>query len=290
MGLRRSFASYRGLVLVGLVAILLAVVAWAATGVGGGDATAPSGRSHPGLNGALESVVAAAWGAAIVVVIVTVRKLRRRLDEDAMAVDPQAAPRPWWVSPVAWLIVVAVVLIPILFFADRRAQEPQATPEPGSSGTAIDAEDRRTPSPWVVAGFAVGAAVAALSLAVRRRAPVVDDREPLPELLVAVVDVVDDSIRDIESDSDARRAIIRAYARMEGALARGGVPRRPSETPFEYLESALGRLMVPAEPVRSLTELFEVAKFSDRPVDASMKRRAIDCLLDVRSALTAEVT
>jgi Domain of unknown function (DUF4129) len=55
------------------------------------------------------------------------------------------------------------------------------------------------------------------------------------------------------------------------------------------VETALRRLMVPAEPVRALTELFEIARFSDRPIDATMKQQAIDRLLEVRFALTAEV-
>jgi hypothetical protein len=103
------------------------------------------------------------------------------------------------------------------------------------------------------------------------------------------VKAVDDSIHDIESEPDPRRAIIRAYARMEAVLARSGVPRRPSETPFEYIEAALRQLLVPAAPVRSLTELFEIARFSERRLDGSMKQRAIDCLLEVRFALVVEV-
>ena len=100
---------------------------------------------------------------------------------------------------------------------------------------------------------------------------------------------IDLALDDLRAEGDIRRAIIAAYARMEGALARSGVPRRPSETPFEYIDGALRRLMVPAEPVRSLTELFEVARFSDRHLDASAQQRAIDCLLEVRFALAAEV-
>jgi hypothetical protein len=144
----------------------------------------------------------------------------------------------------------------------------------------------------VIVGFAAGAAAAAaaLAFAARRPASIEDDREPLPELLRHVVGVVDDSISDIERDPDPRRAIIRAYARMEAVLARGGIPRRPSETPLEYIDGALRALAIPAGPARSLTDLFEIARFSDRPIDISMKRRAIDCLLDIRSALMSEVT
>jgi hypothetical protein len=49
---------------------------------------------------------------------------------------------------------------------------------------------------------------------------------------------------------------------MERALAAGGLPRRPSEAPFEYVERALGELETSAESARRLTDLFEWAKFS----------------------------
>src|SRR5262249_55035289 len=127
MRLPRSFAGYRGLALIGLVAVLLAIVAWAATGVRAGGANAPSGRVNGPLNGALETVAAAAWGAGVVVLIVTVRRLRRRLEEEAEAVEPEP-PKPWWVSLIAWLIVAAVFIIPVVFLTDRRAPESEASP------------------------------------------------------------------------------------------------------------------------------------------------------------------
>jgi Domain of unknown function (DUF4129) len=295
MRLRRSFASGSGrLALIGLVAVLLAVVAWAATGIRAGGANGPARTISPALSGTLNAVVAAAWGAGVVLLIVMVRRLRRRLEEDPEGLDPRPPPKPWWVTMIAWLIVAAVFLIPVLTFRNRQAREPQPTPTaaPGSDPSIGTPEDPARPSTWVIVGFVAGAAVAAAALAFAARRPpsIGDDREPLPELQRAVVGVVDESIGDIEREPDPRRAIIRAYARMETVLARGGIPRRPSETPLEYIEGALRTLAIPAAPARSLTELFEIARFSDRPIDVSMKRRAIDCLLDIRSALMSEVT
>jgi hypothetical protein len=248
----------------------------------------------PALSGTLNAVVAAAWGAAVVALIVIVRRLRRRLEEDPEGLDPRPPPKPWWVSLVAWLIVAAVFLIPLLTFRNRQARDPQPTPTaaPGSDPTIGTPEEPRRPSSWVLVGFVAGAAAAAAALAFAARRPVSiqDEREPLPELQRLVVDVVDLSIGDIERDPDPRRSIIRAYARMEAVLARGGIPRRPSETPIEYIEGALRELAIPSGPARALTDLFEIARFSDRPIDVSMKRRAIDCLLDIRSALMSEVT
>jgi len=294
MRLRRSFASGSGrLALIGVVAVLLAVVAWAVTGVQTGGASGSARTMSSGMSGTLTAVVAAAWGAGVVVLIVMVRRLRRRLAEDAEGLDPRP-PVPWWVTMVAWLIVAAVFLMLLVTFRngqDRQPRTPAPTAAPGdlTSGTP---EDQRRPSAWVIVGFAVGAAAAAAALAFtgRRAASIEEDREPLPELLRHVVGVVDDSINDIERDPDPRRAIIRAYTRMEAVLARGGIPRRPSETPLEYIDGALRTLAIPAGPARSLTDLFEIARFSDRPIDISMKRRAIDCLLDIRSALMSEVT
>lgn len=294
MRLRRSFASGSGrLALIGVVGVLLAVVAWAATGVRTGGASGSARTMSSGVSGTLTAVVAAAWGAGVVVLIVMVRRLRRRLAEDAEGLEPRP-PVPWWVTMVAWLIVAAVFLMLLVTFRNGQDQQPP-TPAPTAAPgdlTGDTPEDQRRPSAWVIVGFAAGAAAAAaaLAFAARRQAPIEEDREPLPDLLRHVVGVVDDSISDIERDPDPRRAIIRAYARMEAVLARGGIPRRPSETPLEYIDGALRTLAIPAAPARSLTDLFEIARFSDRPIDVSMKRRAIDCLLDIRSALTAEVT
>jgi cytochrome b561 len=291
--LRQAFASGSGrLALIGVVAVLLAVVAWAVTGVRTGGASGSARTMSPGVSGTLTAVVAAAWGAGVVLLIVMVRRLRRRLEEDAEGLEPPPPPKPWWVSVVAWLIVAALFLIPLLTFRNRQEREPEPTAAPGSGLTSGTAEDQRRPSSWVIVGFVAGAAAAAaaLAFAARRPASIEDDREPLPELLRHVVGAVDDSIGDIERDPDPRRAIIRAYARMEAVLARGGIPRRPSDTPLEYIDGALRSLAIPAAPARSLTDLFEIARFSDRPIDISMKRRAIDCLLDIRSALMSEVT
>lgn len=98
---------------------------------------------------------------------------------------------------------------------------------------------------------------------------------------------IGDAIGDLEREPDARRAVIAAYARMEGVLARQGLARRASETPLEYLRRALLELTRSRGAVERLTGLFELAKFSDRPVDAAMKGDAIDALREIRDGLVA---
>src|SRR5215218_7610825 len=110
------------------------------------------------------------------------------------------------------------------------------------------------------------------------------DRSGLAEELAAEIG---DAIDDLEAEPDARRAVIAAYARMEGALGRHGLRRRPSETPYEYLARVLLDLRAPAEAVRRLTDAFERAKFSHHEIDGARKREAIGALVAVRDGLEA---
>jgi hypothetical protein len=101
----------------------------------------------------------------------------------------------------------------------------------------------------------------------------------------AVSLALDESLDDLRSEPDLRRAIIAAYARMEHALAAGGIPRRPAEAPFEYVERALGELETTSENVRRLTDLFEWAKFSHHEPGPEMRDEAIAALVAVRNEL-----
>jgi hypothetical protein len=94
-----------------------------------------------------------------------------------------------------------------------------------------------------------------------------------------------DAIDDLEAEPDARRAVIAAYARMEGVLARHGLRRTPSETPLEYLRRILIGLAARPDAVKRLTSLFEQAKFSRREIDGEMKREAIGALREIRDDL-----
>ena len=96
-----------------------------------------------------------------------------------------------------------------------------------------------------------------------------------------------DAIGDLESEPDARRAVIAAYARMEGVLAYHGLRRLPSETPVEYLRRVLLDLTSEHDAVSSLTALFEEAKFSRHEIGDEQKLEAIAALGEIRDDLTA---
>jgi hypothetical protein len=126
--------------------------------------------------------------------------------------------------------------------------------------------------------------VAAAIVAARLRREPGTPRESAPEVLAAALD---ESLDDLRTDPDLRRAIIAAYARMETALAAAGIPRHPAEAPLEYLERALLSLHTSAEAVRELTDLFEWARFSHHEPEPSMRDDAVEALSAVRDELRA---
>jgi hypothetical protein len=96
---------------------------------------------------------------------------------------------------------------------------------------------------------------------------------------------IEQSIDDLRTDPDLRRAIVAAYARMEQALARAGLPRHPAEAPFEYVDRALRSLETSTTAIERLTALFEWAKFSQHEPGPEMRDEAIDALVAVRDEL-----
>jgi hypothetical protein len=142
------------------------------------------------------------------------------------------------------------------------------------------------PVAYVAASLVVALAVSAVVLHRRRRARL---RRRVPRERARLVDElsteIGDAIDDLEVEADARRAVIAAYARMERALGRYGIRRRPSETPHEYLAHVLLDLRAPADAVRRLTDAFERAKFSRHEIGDATKRDAIGALVAVRQGL-----
>jgi hypothetical protein len=118
----------------------------------------------------------------------------------------------------------------------------------------------------------------------REQAPLAEHERSVAD---DIAETIGDAIDDLESEPDARRAVIAAYARMERVLGRHGLRRRTSETPTEYLRRFLLGLTTRFVAVRRLTTLFEQAKFSDHTIDGGMKQEAIDSLRAIRDDLRA---
>ncbi len=99
---------------------------------------------------------------------------------------------------------------------------------------------------------------------------------------------VADNPEDPRAEPDPRRAIIRAWRCLEHALAGVRAPRAPWQTPTEFMRATRARLPVPGPPAERLTALFELARFSDRPLSAQARDTACDCLDAITAALVSE--
>lgn len=99
---------------------------------------------------------------------------------------------------------------------------------------------------------------------------------------------VEDSLEDLRREPDARAAIIKIYRNFERVLAAAALPRRPWQTPVEFMAAVLGKAPLPPDPVRSLTGLFELARFSQHPVGAAERESAWRSLIEIRAALERE--
>jgi hypothetical protein len=157
----------------------------------------------------------------------------------------------------------------------------------GTHGRVAHGSPRTVGFEWPVLLFAVALPLIAWLLVRRRRpgralAPAADADAALAAI---VADSIGDAIDDLEAEPDARRAVIAAYARMEGVFARHDLRRAPSETPLEYLRRVLLGLTARGDAVQALTGLFEEARFSRHEIDSSMKRDAIGALRTIRDDL-----
>ena len=179
------------------------------------------------------------------------------------------------------IFIFALFAIPIAFLirhfvTGRLAPEPLAFRcrrfrlGPGETRSSTRVTRRPAQFHWVVALI-----VGSLHLRLRRRRGGGDrlkrmrgdDWEREAALSAALDEVLADTLDDLRAEQDPRRAVIRAFARMEKTFAAHGVAREPAETPRQYVERALDTLGVSSASVRQLTKLYERAKFSRLEID-----------------------
>ena len=198
------------------------------------------------------------------------------------------------------ILVFALVAIPIAFLIrhfvtgrlNPKISPPGSGPGSGTGGAKFQADHPATGQfHWVVAligGSLIFAVVASLVAAIVWRRMRGSDWEREAALSAALDEVLADTLDDLRAEQNPRRAVIRAFARMEKTFAAHGVAREPAETPRQYVERALDRLGVSSASVERLTKLYERAKFSRLEIDEGMKTDAIDALAGLRAELEPE--
>jgi hypothetical protein len=161
-----------------------------------------------------------------------------------------------------------------------------ATPPGSTPGTTATRGDASTPAPaghatsatltWLVVGSAAALLLIAPAAVVIRRRRARRARQALvPDAAARVGSDLRRSLADLESERDPRLAVERAYARMEESLGAIELSRASDETPTEFTARVLRVLGASAAAASDLTGLFEIARFSDHPMDEDDRRRAI---------------
>jgi hypothetical protein len=195
----------------------------------------------------------------------------------------------------SWNLILPMAAVLLLWLfrdllglgGDDRDQVPTTTIP---AVTTLEAPGGPTPEsgvmPLIVAGVALAAMIAivvAQLVADRRR------RRPPKTPAERLVELLDDTLEDLEREPDPRRAVIGAWARMEAGLAAAGLPRHPSEAPFEYAARVLEGALARPDSVHRLTGLFERAKFSHHTIGQADRDQAIAALRAVRQELAEAV-
>lgn len=270
------------------VLIALAIVALASrahTPVGGGGSTIRRVNSEL----LFEYVVLLTFAAALVILPFVVRSFF-----DIRPGKKLPERRRWVSRGFATLVVFAVIIGGFatlrLLWGGSNGEAPFGGGAGGLSGFLgrRDTQGEAISFDWlpvIVVGslLAVGGLIAWSVLYRQKKA-----RRRSPDAIAAhLSDVLDDTLDDLRAESDPRRAVIAAYARMERALAWFGVPRHVFEAPLEYLARVLAQLHASTESVRRLTDLFERAKFSPHEIGPALKEDAIAALVAVRDELRA---
>lgn len=139
---------------------------------------------------------------------------------------------------------------------------------------------------WVLMPAAVAVVVLApVAFLVRRRWLNRARRGSERREAVALAETIRSSVADIEAESDPRRAILRAYERMEESFEQIEVVRARDETAREFLQRTMRQLQVSADAAASLTTCFERARYGAGELGADSRGSAIAALHRVEHEL-----
>lgn len=245
--------------------------------------------------GLTRTVVALFALAAMVFLVDLVRRLRsRRRGEGEAALLPDPPKVPAWLRAVTQIVSLAYfVLLAYVLWSRGLPLVAMIWSQGGSSGLGTLIPEAVPDAPplvtWTFGALALLAGAGALALAVW-----VAFSERLTEWWMEVpreapppplVEAVEESVEDLSTEPDPRRAIIRCYERFERLAADSGLARRPWLTPMEFLREALSRLQLPRSAAQTLTGLFELARFSNRALGEPERSRALRALDEINATM-----
>jgi len=98
---------------------------------------------------------------------------------------------------------------------------------------------------------------------------------------------LDQAASELDASIDPRTAVLRSYAVLETTLASHGLSRAKAETATEHLRRALRNVQIDTAPVAQLGGLYEVARFSARPISKTQQDDAADALRRAQASLAS---
>jgi hypothetical protein len=230
----------------------------------------------------------------LLVVFLRLRRRRREDDEDQLYHEPVRV--PWAVRLLMYVMPLLVWGVTIYALSRANLSQQMSAPEPAIIPPPPPSRNEFIEQVRASLGLAwwellIAAALAVLALIAIARAL----REPPPAAARveeetsshtrALATAVTAGLRDARLEPDPRRAVIAAYATMEQLLAAQGLPRRAVEAPLEYLARLFAELEGSREAMRTLTDLFELARFSHHVITHDAKARAIAALTTIEQEL-----
>jgi len=289
----RSHRRSAGPVLIVLAVVLLAVVAALASrspvsSSAGSTATEGGGS---GVKLPAPWVLAVMIGASAIAVFQVVYGLRGRA---RMIREGRKSRSRLTFAAVAQTFVLLLVLALVIRLHHHPSRSTAANAAAHARATGRHAHLHTQGSPvlpeWLLLGGISALIVVDIVILAIAFAPVRHRGSPTgaPET-EAALSAVQASLAALEEERDPRRGVIAAYRQMELALSAAGVPRGDSESPREYLDRTIGSLELSDAPVRTLTVLFERARFSLRRIDPSQRDEALGALLALRDELEVSV-
>jgi Domain of unknown function (DUF4129) len=257
--------------------------------------TPVNAQSAQGPTTALFMVLAGA-GIVMLGAIVLVAFSGRRRKDDPPEHEPTRIDVPWiWkVVTIVLTLALGAALVLAAVTGTRSVQAVRRSGGQPLGGGAPPSPTRSTGAsagftvpawlPWtLLAIVAVALAVIALVLWLRRVRP-----EDETEQASAVHAAVEAAIGALDEEADPRRAVIAAYRAMQRALGERGVVRSPAEAPREYLERTLIASRATETEARTLTGLFEEARYSPHPISERVREAALSALHSLQGRLRAD--
>ena len=234
--------------------------------------------------------------AAVVFLVDLVRRMRSRRPEDdeTALLGREEARRPPWLQALAQVLsILNFAVLAFLLWKNLMPLTVLLSTGQGIGAAGALPQERSVDAPffitWTFAilALAVGCGALAFALWVTSRDRLARwwERDADDPASPPLVEAVEESLEDLRAEPDARRAIIRCYARFERAAAVSGLERRPWQTPMEFMREALSHLPAPRGAVRALTGLFELARFSDRALGPGERDHALAALDDIKAAI-----